>query len=210
MLEKRILRKEALRLGIDKTEEYRNKVKEYENSLIFGAFVQKAVAPDLKLKEQELKADYDEHIKEYTYPEMIRMVSLVFGKREDAERAIVNLRKGADFQWIKENAEGQIDQNTKGLTVFDGRLLTTKDLPEGMSKAVAGAKTGDFRLYEGPENRYYVLCVQEVIPSKPQPYAEVREKIAKKIYNEKLTKAVEEYAGKLRAVSDVKIYLKEN
>jgi parvulin-like peptidyl-prolyl isomerase len=208
MLEKRILRKEALRLGIDKTEEYRNKVEEYENSLIFGAFIQKAIAPDLRLKEEELKTNYNEHIKDYTYPEMIRMVNLVFEKREDAERAVVNLRKGADFQWIKENAEGQIDQNTKGVWVFEGRLLTTKDLPEGVSKAVAGAKTGDFRLYEGLRNHYYVLYVQEVISSRPQPYAEVREKIAKKIYDEKLTKAVEEYAGKLRAVSDVKIYLK--
>ena len=136
------------------------------------------------------------------------MVSLVFGKRDDAERAIANLRKGTDFQWMKENAEGQVDQGTKGVLNFDGSLLTTKDLPEGVQKAVNGAKTGDFRLYESPENHYYVLYVQEVIPSKPQPYAEAREKIAKKIYNEKLTKAVEEYAGKLRAVSDVKIYLK--
>jgi hypothetical protein len=77
-----------------------------------------------------------------------------------------------------------------------------------VQKAVTGAKTGDFRLYESPKNHFYVLYIQEEIPSKPQPYAEVREKIAKKIYNEKLTKAVEEYAGKLRAVSDVKIYLK--
>ncbi|OGP95341.1 MAG: hypothetical protein A2157_10215 [Deltaproteobacteria bacterium RBG_16_47_11] len=208
ILHKRILRKEALRLGIDKTESYKNNVKEYENSLIFGAFVQKAVAPDVKLKEEELKANYEEHIKDYTYPEMMKIVSLVFGKRDDAERAVVNLRKGADFQWIKENAEGQVDQNTKGVLIFDGRLLTVKDLPEGVSKAVTGAKTGDFRLYESPENHYYIFCVQEVIPSKPQPYAEVKEKIAKKIYNEKLTKTVEEYAGKLKALSDVKIYLK--
>jgi parvulin-like peptidyl-prolyl isomerase len=208
MLQKRVLRKEALRLGIDKTEDFKNKVKEFENSLIFGAFVQKAVAPDVKLKEEELKANYDEHIKEYTYPEMMKMVSLVFGKRDDAEKAVVNLRKGGDFQWIKENAEGQVDQNAKGVLVFDGRLVTTKDLPEGVSKAVTGAKSGDFRLYESPENHHYVLCVQELIPSKPQPYEEVREKIAKKIYNEKLAKAVEGYAGKLRAVSDVKIYLK--
>jgi hypothetical protein len=208
MLQKRILRKEALRLGIDKTGGYKNKVKEYENSLIFGAFVQKAVAPDVKLKEEELKANYDEHIKEYTYPEMMKIVSLVFGKRDDAERAVANLRKGTNFQWMKENAEGQIDQETKGVLNFDGRLLTTKDLPEGVQKAVTGAKTGDFRLYESPKNHFYVLYIQEEIPSKPQPYAEVREKIAKKIYNEKLTKAVEEYAGKLRAVSDVKIYLK--
>ena len=210
MLQKRVLRKEAIRLGIDKTERYKNKVKEYENSLIFGAFVQKAVEPDVKLREEELKANYDEHLKEYTYPEMMKIVGLVFGKKEDAESAVANLRKGANFQWIKENAEGQVDQNTKGVLVFDGRLLTKKDLPEGVGKAVAGAKTGDFRLYESPEKHYYVFYVQEVVPSRPQPYAEVREMIAKKIYNEKLTKAVEDYADKLKAVSEVKIYLKEN
>jgi len=208
MLDKRVLRKEALRLGLDKTESYKNKVKEYEDSMVFGTFIQKAIVPDIKLREEDLQAYYNSHIKEYTYPEMMKMVSLVFGKRDDAERAIANLRKGTNFQWMKENAEGQIGQGTKGVLNFDGSLLTTKDLPEGVQKAVNGAKTGDFRLYESPENHYYVLYVQEVIPSKPQPYAEAREKIAKKIYNEKLTKAVEEYAGKLRSVSDVKIYLK--
>jgi hypothetical protein len=37
----------------------------------------------------------------------------------------------------------------------------------------------------------------------------VKEQIAKKIYNEKITKAVEDYADKVRAVSEVKVYLKE-
>jgi hypothetical protein len=210
MLQKRILRKEALRLGIDKTEEYKNKVKENENSLLFGAFVAKAVAPDIKLKEEELKAYYDQHIKEYTYPEMMKIKSLAFLKREGAEKAIVNLRKGTDFQWLKANAEGQVDQNTKGVLNFEGNLLTTKDLPENVQKAVLGAKSGDFRLLANPENYFYVLSIQEVIPPRPQPYPEAREQIAKKIYNEKLTKAVEDYAEKLRALSEVKIYLKEN
>ncbi len=209
MLEKRILRKEALRLGIDKTEQYKDKVKEYENSLIFGAFVQKAVAPDVKLKEEELKAYYDQHIKEYTYPEMMKIKSLAFSKREDAEKAIVNLRKGTDFQWLGANAEGQVDKNTKGVLNFEGNLLTTKNLSENVQKAVSGAKSGDFRLLANPGNYFYVLSIQEVIPPRPQPYSEVREQIAKKIYNEKITKAVEDYADKLRAVSEVKIYLKD-
>lgn len=208
MLDKRVLRKEALRLGLDKTVSYKTKVKEYEDSMVFSAFVQKAIVPDIKLAEEDLKAHYNSHIKEYTYPEMMKITSLVFGRRDDAEKALVNLKKGGNFQWVKENAGGQVDQGTKGILVFDGSLLTTKDLPEGVSKAVAGAKTGDFRLYESLANHYYVLYIQEVIPSKSQPYAEAREKIAKKIYNEKLTKALEEYAGKLRAASDVKIYLK--
>ena len=209
MLQKRILRKEALLLGIDKTESYKKKVKEYENSMVFGAFVQKAVTPDVKLKEEDLKNYYDGHIKEFTYPEMMKITSLAFGKRDDAEKAIVNLRKGTDFQWVKANAEGQLDRNTKGVLDFDGRLLTTKDLTDEIRKAISGAKAGDFRLYESPQNHYYVLYIQEVVPSKPQPYAEAREKIAKKVYDDKLKKALEEYANKLRAASDVKVYLKD-
>jgi hypothetical protein len=209
MLDKRVLKKEALLLGIDKTESYKNKVKEYEDSIVFGAFIQKAVTPDVKLKEEDLKAYYDGHIKEFIYPEMMKITSLVFGKRDDAEKAIINLRKGTDFQWVKANAEGQLDRNTKSVLDFDGRLLTTKDLTEEIRKAISGAKAGDFKLYESPQSHYYVLYIQEVVPSKPQPYAEVREKIARKVYDDKLKKAVEEYADKLRAASDVKVYLKD-
>ena len=209
MLNKRVFRKEALRLGIDKTESYKNKVKEEENALIFGAFVKKAVVPEVKIKEEEVKTYYDQHIKEYTYPEMMKINSLIFFKREDAEKALTSLRQGTDYQWLKANAEGQVDKSSQGIIDLDEKLLTTKDLPEGVQKSVSGAKTGDLRLFESPEKHFYVLFIKEVIPPRPQPYPEAREKIAKKIYGEKITKAVEEYADKIRAVSDVKVYLKD-
>jgi hypothetical protein len=209
MIYKRVFQKEALRVGIDKTEGYKNRVKEYEHSLVFGAFIQKAVAPDVKLKEEELKAYYDQQIKDYTYPEMMRMSTLVFERREAAEKAILALRKGTEFQWVKASAEGQMDRNTRKILDLDGKPLITRDLPEELRKAIAGAKTGDFRLYQSPENYFYVISIQQVVPSKPQPYEEVREKVARKVYDDKLKRAVEDYADKLRAVSDVKIYLQE-
>ena len=208
MLYKRVFRKEALRLGINKTEVYKNKVRDYENSVIFGAFIQKAVVPDIKLKEEDLKAYYDDHIKEYTFPEMMKINSLVFAKREFAEMVLEKLRKGTDFQWLAENAEGQIDKsNSKDVLNFEDKFLTTKDLPEGVSKSVSGAKPGDFRLYESPEGYFYVLAIKDVIPAKPQPFEEAKKKIAKIVFDGKLKKAVEEWAEKLRAVSDVKVYL---
>ncbi len=207
MIYKRVFRKEALRLGLDKTEGYENKVKEYENSVLFGAFVNKVIVPDIKLKEEEMKAYYSEHLKEYTMPEMMRINGLVFAKRKDGESAIENLRKGTEFQWLAENAEGQIDKNTKGLLSFDGKLVTTKDLPEGVQKAIHGARTGDFRLYESSDGYVYALAIQDVISSRPQPYEEAREAVAKKLFDEKVKKAVEDYADKLRALSEVKIYL---
>lgn len=209
MIYKRVFRKEALRLGLDKTEGYKNKVKEYENSMLFGAFVNKVIVPDIKMKEEEMKTYYGEHVKEYTMPEMMRINGLVFAKREDGESAIEKLRKGTEFQWLAENAEGQVDKDTKGLLAFDGKLVTTKDLPEGVQKAIHGARSGDFRLYESSDGYFYVLAITNVIPSKPQPYEEAREAVAKRLFDEKVKKAVEDYAGKLRAVSEVRIYLKD-
>ncbi|HXX33483.1 MAG TPA: peptidyl-prolyl cis-trans isomerase [Thermodesulfobacteriota bacterium] len=207
---KRVFRKEALRLGLDKTEGYENKVKEYERSVLFGAFVNKVIVPDIKLKEEEMKAYYSEHIKEYTMPEMMKINGLVFAKREDGEAAVEKLRKGTEFQWLAENAEGQVDKDTKGLLTFDGKLVTTKDLPEGVQKAIHGARAGDFRLYESPDGYFYALAIQDVIPSKPQPFEEAREEVAKRLFDEKVKKAVEDYADKLRAVSEMKIYLKDS
>jgi hypothetical protein len=93
---------------------------------------------------------------------------------------------------------------------LEGKVIITKDLPEGVQKAIHGTKAGDFRLYQSPDGHFYVLAIQDVIPAKPQPYEEARETVARKVFDEKLKKAVEDYAEKLRAVSDVKVYLKDN
>jgi hypothetical protein len=140
---------------------------------------------------------------------MTKMNTLVFERREDAEKAILTLRKGTEFQWVKANAEGQTDRNARGILDLDGKLLITRDLPEALRKVISGAKTGDFRLYQSPENHFYVIYIQQVVSSRPQPYEEAREKVAQKVYDDKLKRALEDYADKLRAVSDVKVYLKD-
>lgn len=83
-------------------------------------------------------------------------------------------------------------------------------MPDDLQKAVAGVKSGDYRLYGSPEKGFYVLYIQEVVPPKSAPYEEVRDEIAKTIFDDKLKKGVEDYADKLKAVSDVKIYWQEN
>lgn len=207
MLYKKVFRKEALRLGLDKTKSYAHKVRAYEDSLVFGAFVQKAVAPDVKLKEDDIKAYYEEHAGEYAFPEMMRISGLAFAKRADAEKAVEKMKAGTAFQWLAANAEGQADRNSKGLLTFDGQLVTTSGLPEGIQKAVAGAKSGDVRLYAAPEGYFYLLSLQEVVPSKPRAYQEAREEIARKLFDEKLRKALDGWTDRLRAASDVKVYI---
>ena len=206
-LERRVLNAEALRLGLDKTDAYLDRVNAFEESLIFNGFVQKVIVPESKMREEEVKRYYDEHIKDFSSPEMVRVRSLAFTERGAAENAVRKLLDGADFGWLAGNAEGQVAKGTAGVLSLDGRPVTTDSMPDGMQKALAGAKTGESRLYASPEGTFYVLAVQQVVSPSPKPYDEVRADIAKKLHGEKLKKGVEGYAAKLRALSKVEIYL---
>jgi parvulin-like peptidyl-prolyl isomerase len=207
-LTRRLLNAEALRLRLDKTHAYLDRVRGYTESLVFSAFVQKVIVPESKMHEDEVKRYYDGHLKEFSSPEMMRIRSLVFARRSAAEDAVRKLREGADFNWLVANAAGQVGREAQGLLTFDGRPVTTDSMPPGMQKALAGAKARDARLYASPQGHFYVLVVQQVLAPAAKPYAEVREGIAKKLYDEKLEKGVEDYARKLRAQSKVETYLK--
>jgi hypothetical protein len=209
MVGRRLLNAEAIRMGIDKTAEYRDRTTGYGESLIFDAFVQKVVAPESKMREAEVKGYYDGHVKEYSSPEMMRLRSLAFMGRPAAEKAVKQLREGADFGWLTANASGQVGRGAPGLLAFDGQPFMTTSMPEGLQKAVAGARANDVRLWASPQGHYYALAIQQVVAPKPRPYDEVRDEIAKKLYAEKLSKNIEEYAAKLQARSKVEIYLKK-
>ena len=198
---------EARRLKIDRTAVYKDRVEQFRKNLLFGAFLQKVIDPDIKVEDAEIRAYQEAHSSEYTDPETMRIESLVFAKREDASDAADKLVKGADFQWIRANAPGQIEKDKAGdLLSFDGSVVMTNTFPEDVQKALAGARSGDYRLYASPQGPVYVLHVKEVIPSGPQPFDAVRDTIGKKLFEEKQKKAVEEYARKLRTASDVKVF----
>jgi hypothetical protein len=209
IVEERILLQEALKQGIDTSDEYKNKIKEYEISVVFGAFINKVIVPDIKLDQKELKAHYQENMEKYTFPEMMRIKELVFESKNDAVSAVEKLRKGTDFNWLSSNAEGQVDKNTGGLLRFKGELLTVSSLPGGVQKSVSGANPGDFRLYESPEGYFYVLYIYHLLPGAPRPFESVRKDIAKEVFRDKVRKAVEDYADQLREYYPVKIYAKD-
>jgi len=206
MLQKRLLLKEALKQGIDKTDEYRQRVKEYENSLIFDAFVRKVVVPEIKLDLKELKTYHAKNADQYTSPKLLRIKSLIFGKRSDAVAAIDKLKKGTDFNWLGSNADGQLDPNTLGILKFEGQLITLSSLPKAVQKAVSAADAGDFKLYERPGGQFYVLYIYQVVPAKLQPFEEVRQEIAKAVFEDKMKTSVELWADRLREYYPVKIY----
>ncbi len=208
MIQNRVFRKEGLRKEFDKTEAYQDRVKESERSVIFSSFVEKVIVRDLKLNDEEIQNYYNEHSRDYSIPELMRIRSIVFKEKKDAEAALQNLSGGTDFNWLSANADGRLDDKTEGLLQFQGGLLLTTSLPEGVRNTLSGSHAGDFKIYESPEGYHYLLSIEQVVPSKPQPIEQIREEIKQKVVMEKVRDGIDDWARKLKKVYPVKIYLK--
>jgi hypothetical protein len=206
MLYNRLFLKEAKALGIDKTAEYKDSVASYKRSVVFGVFIQKAVVPDIKLTEGESKKYYEEHISDYTTPEMLKLYSLGFYKMKDAEDTLKKLQRGDDFKWLQSNASGLLKENEPGALSLNGDVFTVSGLDEGLKKALTGVKTGDYRLYSDGKFSY-VINVQEDLPPQKQDYATAREDTARKVYNEKISQSIKDWAEKLRKAHEVRVYI---
>src|SRR5574341_120871 len=152
LVQKKLLHREALKRGIDKTEEYKRMFSEYKRNVLFSAFMERVVVPEIKMSEDELKAYYREHADTYLSSEMVKIRSLAFKEKADAVAAMDKLRKGADFGWVRANAGGQNDKKAERTLPFEEEQLTNvAALPEDVRKAIEVPRARDFRLYEGPE-----------------------------------------------------------
>jgi peptidyl-prolyl cis-trans isomerase C len=207
MLMRKVIGKEALRLGIDRTEKYREDIQNYEDAIVFNAFIKKVIMPDVKVSEEAVRKYYDDNIDEYLSPGMIKIKSLVFGRRKDADNAVEKLRSGADIKWVSDNAEGQVRGDEEGILSFGDNYIMIDTLPEDILKKVSGSRAGDIRLYEGKEGYTYVLYVQDVRESAPQDYGKVRKAIADKLLQKEIMGAVEKWSGQLREAYDTRVFL---
>ncbi len=206
ILSRRIIPLQARRDGIPDGAEYRRRVLEYENSLLFSKFVEQSIAPTVKVSDDEARRYYDQHRSEFTYPTFYKLESTAFASVKDAQAAIEKLRAGTDFKWLNANAEGQVPERKRTVRL-DGGTVAASALPAELAKALTGAKVGDYRLYAASDSEYDVVHVLGVTAAQDQPFAEAKDGIAKTLFGEQLNRSMQEWAGKLRKARDVNVFI---
>ncbi|HUI67040.1 MAG TPA: peptidylprolyl isomerase [Nitrospirota bacterium] len=207
LIQQRLFILEAKKRGLDKTAEYKNMVEEYERDTLWGAFIQKVAIRDVKMQDEDLRAYYHDHAGDYLSPKMVMIRSLAFGKEADAIAALEKLRKGADFNWVKDKMEGQLDPNTKDLMTFEEQLVPIDTLDPNVQEALSGVNAEDFRLFQSPQGHFHVLYIPEVVPPQQQPFEQVQVEIRNKVFSAKLNAAMNEWIRKLKESADIKVYL---
>jgi hypothetical protein len=206
LLGARLFAREAAARKLDARPEFRRAVEEYERGLAFDTFVEKVIAPDVKVTEQDAQRYYEQHKAEYTAPHMYKLDGFAFAATKDAQAALDKLKGGTDFTWLRNSAPGQVAPEKRSLQ-FDGRTLSASMLPGGLAKALTGARAGEYRLYAVSDAEVYVVRVLEETPPAAQPYVDARESIAKKLWNDRLALAMADYAAKLRKAQQVEVLI---
>ena len=207
LMMERVIGVEAKRLDVERSEAFLSGMKEQTDSLLFDAFVKKVVDPGVSLNEADLRSWYDGHRAEISTPEMVRLESVSFVRREDARGALERLRQGADPKWLKANASGQAknDEASDRLPP-DGRLVATASLPEALRKAIEGAREGEARLAGEDPGPWDVVVVRQKVAAAARPYEDVREQVAGKVFGERRKATLDDWIAKLRARSTITIH----
>ena len=190
---------------VQDTQDFGRRVSDFESNLLFTRFIEKVIIPEIKIDEPAVKKYWEAHKSDYTYPAFWRLESLAFKDVKSAQGAIDKLRSGTDFKWLNANAEGQLKPGERKVPL--GGVLADSALPKDVAAALRGAKKGDFRLYASPESQYYAVYVVDYTPPSDQPFEEVRETVTQRLYLDSLGKAIEEWAGKLRKLRKVEVFI---
>lgn len=206
LIAKRVVMKEAVARGLDKRPEYLALRDERERELIFGAFVAKAIEPEVKVSDAEVARYYEAHRQELTGPDMARLDSIAFRSRAEAEAALAKLRAGADMAWMRTNAPGRIDpKDTPDLLVFPATPVMVSEVPADLRQALAGADSGELRLYGVTNGPSYVILVKEMLPGQTLPLEKAMRGIRARLTGEKRQKAFDDYVATLRKASEVEV-----
>jgi parvulin-like peptidyl-prolyl isomerase len=206
LLVNRLTVAEGTRLGLDKTSQFKDKQREFEEGLLFTAFLKKVILPDVKVDEADIKAWYEAHKDDYSSPAMLRLDSIAFTARADAEDARKKAASGADFGWLKKNAAGR-SPVTDDVVQLNGGVYIVDQVDPDMAKILGNPKEGDARLFAAPDGPIYVVLIREVIPTKTQAYAEVRSDAGQAVINERTKKLLDDWSTKLRKAYQVKTFV---
>jgi parvulin-like peptidyl-prolyl isomerase len=201
----RVAELEAAEQRLSEAPEYVKAMTEYRRAVAFSTFVEKVLVPGVKVTEQDIRKEYDAHQAEFLQPEMLKLDGLAFTSAAAARSGLERLQGGTDLAWMRGNAEGQAKPDAVAIQL-DGRTVSVSALPPVVRNALAGATKGDLRLLED-SGVHYVVKVVDQVPARTRPYEQVRDDLAKRLFNERVTRAVQEYADKLRKERTVEIFL---
>lgn len=194
-----LARQEANKAGLAEREDIKNKVKDYTDKLLLGAWTQEK-ATSFKPTEDELKKAYEEKtsIDKFEY----KARHILMKTKEEAEDIIKSLdNKGEFAELAKKSSDGPSAAQGGDLGWFKGSTMV-KPFAEAVAKMEPGTYTK-----EPVQSQFgwHVIKLEERRELKPPAFDELKPQLEREYQQKKMLAYMEE----LRSKADVKVMLPE-
>ncbi len=134
-------RKDVINSIRELKEDYKNRIKQYEEELLIESYLKELEDTELKVSAAEIEKYYNEHKKDYERPTEVRLSHILVSTEEEAKDVIKRLEKGNDFEELAKNISLDPVTNVTGGDL--GTFGPGELLPE-FSDVVQKIKVGEF------------------------------------------------------------------
>ncbi len=199
-----LLARRAKSMRLDRSRRVRVQVQGEVDSRMARKFYREEIDSKARVSEGELTEYYKSHIEEYSKPEKVWASEILVETKEEAERILTSLRKGADF------AELASEKSIHWSKVREGFLgpFARGRFPE-VEDAAFSLSPGEISGIIETKNGFAILKVSKKEKGKVDPYQQVRNRVKETLLRDKREKLIQGIASRLKKRYRVVIH-KEN
>lgn len=202
MITRELLLREAFRRGLERRPEVRDRIDMVRKEILLEALLRDVVEKAPGLADNALRKYYDENRASYEAKERVQVSHVLYREKAKAEEAKARADAGADFgELIKAAAAAG---GTGADLGFIEKGSFVKEFEEAAFHARPDTIVGPVRSAYG----YHILKVGAKKPAGPQPFEEVKAKIAADLREGAQREAIETMVADLRKQSRVERYVK--
>lgn len=194
-----LLLQEALRRGMDRREEVRERLNMARRSILLEALLREVTEKAPGLSEGALKKFYDENPLNFKVGERVKVSHVLFKEREKAEETARKAKNGMPFKEIIKAApeEGGVTADLG----FIERGKFDKAFEDAAFAAPAGKVTGPVKSAYG----YHLIQTGEKRPAGLQPFDEVKEQIAADLREQAQREAFETLLAQMKQQAKIQM-----
>jgi hypothetical protein len=150
-----------------------------------------------------LRAWYGAHRDRFQRPARVRLRQLLVEDRAAAERAVEEVRAGADFAAVARRLA-----DDPGTAATGGSLgeLSREDVPPAFAEVIFALEPGEVSPVVEAEYGFHVFQVTETLPAEVLPFDEVRDDVARAVRREQADRRLRELADEARRRYDVSVW----
>ena len=195
LIKKELLYQEAQQKGLDKDEEFKQKIEEFKKITLIGYLLEKEVEEQAELTDQEVKDYYEQHKEDFANITQMRASHILVKTESEAQQVLERIKKGESF--AKVAREKSIDPGSARNGGDLGYFSSGQMVPE-FEAAAARMKKGEISPPVKTKFGYHIIQVTDKKVGKTIEFDKVKTLIYQRLSADKQKDIFDSYIAKLR------------